>query len=215
MQAFKHKNLTTKGFTVLTVILVFAVFRHVTRLNTFVNTGGEDDSVDEGRGRRSLFFRDSHRVPAVKRCLPHVNTLPPVVPTDGGAMGDIKRITADWEHISTYVQSCDFQSNRNGSGGAQKTKGIVIPSAGHAMFAHTWVVVTILRETLGCSLPIEVVYNGEEELDVVLAERLKVCPICHQHLIYSIVRLLQPLTSFCCNRHAHQWSDTVHRHWRR
>ncbi len=174
----RQKNVTVKGLTVLSVILVLAAFRHVSRVNSFVNGDEEQNDYNEPSTRRSLFFRPAHQAAPVKRCIQHVDMLPPAVPTDGGATEDIKRITADWEHISAYVQSCEFQSKHNTSKAAP-TKGIVIPSAGHAMFAHTWVVVTILRETLGCSLPIEVVYNGKEELDVNLAERLKVCNHLH------------------------------------
>ena len=193
MQAFKRqKNLTAKSLTALSVILVLAIFRHVSRVNSFVGSDGEDSSSQEPGRRRSLFFRPAYHPPPVKRCIPNVSTVPPVVPLEGGAMGDIKRITADWQHISAYVQSCDFQSKRNTSSSTTKTRGIVIPSAGHAMFAHTWVVVTILRETLGCTLPIEVVYNGAEELDVALAERLTVCfdhcwYIAHCMLLFIVV----------------------------
>ena len=176
MHAIKRqRNASAKALTALSIILVLAVFRHISRANSFVSTDGEDSSSQELGGRRSLFFRPSRPIPPVKRCISRVSTLPLTLPTEEGAVGDIKRITADWEHISTYVQSCGFQSKHNISNAVAKTRGIVIPSAGHAMFAHTWVVVTILRETLGCSLPIEVVYNGKEELDVDLAERLKVC----------------------------------------
>ena len=170
----RQSNLTTKALTAFTTILVLAVVWHVTRLNSLVY-GDVLDAADNGRSsRRSLFFTPSRQTPIVKPCLAQVSTQPPEVQTDNGALGDIKRITADWQHISAYVQSCDFQARINNSSRLQKSRGIVIPSAGHAMFAHTWVVVTILRETLGCSLPIEIVYNGQEELDVDLAERLKV-----------------------------------------
>lgn len=178
MHAIKRqRNVSAKALTALSIILVLAVFRHISRANSFVSIDGEDSSSQELGGRRSLFFRPSRHTPPVKRCISRVSTLPPTIPTEEGAVGDIKRITADWEHISAYVQSCDFQSKHNVTNAVSKTRGIVIPSAGHAMFAHTWVVVTILRETLGCSLPIEIVYNGQEELDVDLAERLKVCTI--------------------------------------
>ncbi|KAL0031384.1 hypothetical protein WJX79_007994 [Trebouxia sp. C0005] len=174
MHAIKRqRNVSAKALTALSIILVLAVFRHISRANSFVSTDGEDSSSQELGGRRSLFFRASRHTPPVKRCIPKVSSVPPTLTTEKGAVGDIKRITADWEHISAYVNSCDFQSKQNASNAVSKTRGIVIPSAGHAMFAHTWVVVTILRETLGCSLPIEIVYNGQEELDGDLAERLK------------------------------------------
>lgn len=173
MHAIKRqRNTSAKALTALSIILVLAVFRHISRADSFVSTDDKDSSSQELGGRRSLFFRPSHHIP-VKRCISRVRTLPPTLPTEEGAVGDIKRITADWEHISAYVQSCDFQSKQNISNAVSKTRGIVIPSAGHAMFAHTWVVVTILRETLGCSLPIEIVFNGKEELDFDLAEQLK------------------------------------------
>lgn len=108
-------------------------------------------------------------------CSQHVDTNLPVLNTNHtGAVADIKRLTADYSHISDHVKSCTFQSQKLSRHQGSR-RGIVIPSAGHTMFAHSWVVVTILRETLGCSLPVEVVYNGNEELDQDLALRLEVC----------------------------------------
>lgn len=175
MQAIgKGRNSTAKVLTVLSVILVFGVVRHVSRANSFINLRDEDDSLGEPGGRRSLFFRSAQKPVLVKECLQDVSMHPPALPAGSGAMADIKRIIADWKHITQYVQSCAYESSRKSKQPKSKSRGIVIPSAGHAMFAHTWVVVTILRETLGCTLPIEVAFNGEEELDVNLAERLKV-----------------------------------------
>ena len=182
----RHGKLGAKGLTLFSTVLVLAVFRHVTRLNGALTGEAHDTVEDERGGRRSLFFRPAQQVPVVKPCLEQVSTLPPEIPEDC-ALGNIKRITADWEHISGYVKSCDFQARMKTRSNSAKSRGIVIPSAGHTMFAHTWVVVTILRDTLGCQLPIEVVYNGQEELDVTLAERLKVQTSFLQHLCSLII----------------------------
>ena len=158
------------------MILVLAVLRHVSRVTTFSDTAEADSSLTQSGGRRSLGFglRTPQKATIIKQCLQHVSLQPPAVSAGGGAMADIKRILADRAHISDYVQSCDFQSQRQTKTPGNKTRGIVIPSAGHDMFAHTWVVVTVLRETLNCTLPIEVIYNGQEELDVNLAKSLEV-----------------------------------------
>ena len=177
MQVFtRGRNSTAKGLTFLSVILVFAVLRHVSRVTTFSDTAEADSSRTQSSGRRGLGFglRPPQKATVTKQCLEHVSLQPPAVSVGGGAMADIKRILADCAHISDYVQSCDFQSQRHAKTTGNRIRGIVIPSAGHDMFAHTWVVVTVLRETLNCTLPIEVIYNGQEELDVSLAESLKV-----------------------------------------
>ena len=172
----RGRNTTAKGLTFLSVILVLAVLRHVSRVTTFSDKAEADSSLPQSGGRRSLGFglRSPQKATVTKPCLEHVSLQPPAVSAGGGAMADIKRILADRAHISDYVQSCDFQSQKHAKTPGDKTRGIVIPSAGHDMFAHTWVVVTVLRETLNCTLPIEVIYNGQEELDVSLAKSLKV-----------------------------------------
>lgn len=174
MQVFtRGRNSTAKGLTFLSVILVLAVLRHVSRVTTFSDAAKADSNRTQSSGRRGLGF-GLRPATVTKQCLEHVSLQPPAVSVGGGAMADIKRILADCAHISDYVQSCDFQSQRHAKTTGNRVRGIVIPSAGHDMFAHTWVVVTVLRETLNCTLPIEVIYNGQEELDVSLAESLKV-----------------------------------------
>lgn len=183
MQVFtRGRNSTAKALTVLSVVLVLAVSRHVSRVTSFTDTAEEDNTPSESGGRRSLFLRPTREAVVARKCLEQVSLQPPAVSAGSGAVADIKRILADCAHIADYVQSCDFQSQHKEKKPRNQTQGIVIPSAGHDMFAHTWVVVTILRDTLGCTLPIEIVYNGQKELDVSLAKRLKVCS------------LLQPLT---------------------
>ena len=175
MQALRRsKNTTAKGLTALSVVLLLGVLRHVSRVTKFVSVDSDDENMAEFGGRRSLFFRAAQTPVVLKQCLPDVSIEPPALPAGSSAMADIKRIMTDWKHITQYVQSCAFESQHSAKQPGSKTRGILIPSAGHAMFAHTWVVVTILRETLGCTLPIEVAYNGEDELDVNLSERLKV-----------------------------------------
>lgn len=164
-------NTTAKGLTLLSVILVLGVLRHISGVAS--DTAELDSGLTEFGGRRSL-FRTPQQASVTKHCLKHVSLEPPAVSAGGGAVADIKRILADHAHISDYVQSCKFQSQQHARTRGRRTRGIVIPSAGHDMFAHTWVVVTVLQDTLNCTLPIEIVYNGQEELDVSLAESLKV-----------------------------------------
>lgn len=177
MQIFtRGRNTTAKALTFLSLILVLAVLRHVSRDTTYSDTAEADNSLTQSGGSRSLRFgrRPPQKATVIRRCLESVSLQPPAVSAGRGAMADMKRILADRAHISDYVQSCHFQSQRHAKTPGNKTRGIVIPSAGHDMFAHTWVIVMVLRETLNCTLPIEIVYNGQEELDVSLAKSLKV-----------------------------------------
>ena len=48
--------------------------------------------------------------------------------------------------------------------GRFRGKGIVMSAGGRGLFAQTYVLVRHLRETLNCTLPIEVFYAGAEEL---------------------------------------------------
>ncbi|KAL3146379.1 hypothetical protein ABBQ32_003064 [Trebouxia sp. C0010 RCD-2024] len=170
----RNRNLTAKGLTFLSMALLLAVSRHVhvSGVASFTDIPDGDRTLRQSGSRRSL-VPTSRKAGNVKHCLEHVSLRPPEVSPDRGAMGDIKTILADWSHISDYVQSCEFESQQLTRNPGNRSQGIVIPSAGHAMFAHTWVVVTILRDTLGCSLPIEIVYNGQEELDATIGEHLK------------------------------------------
>lgn len=172
--------------------LLLAVLRHVhvSGSASFTDYPDGDRTVLQSDSRRSL-ISTSRKAAAVKHCLEHVSLRPPEVSVDRGAMGDIKTVLADWSHISSYVQSCDFQSQQLTTNPGKRSQGIVIPSAGHAMFAHTWVVVTILRDTLGCDLPIEIIYNGQEELDASIGEHLKVVIMMHSPGIAG-PQLLQP-----------------------
>lgn len=183
----RGSNSAAKSLTFFSVILLLAVFRHVhvSRIVSFTDSPEGDRTLVQSGSRRSLVLRTNSQADAMVHCWEHVSLQPPEVSEDRGAMGDIKKTLADWAHISSYVQSCEFQSQHSSKKLGAKSQGVVIPSAGHAMFAHTWVVVTIMRDTLGCNLPIEVIYNGQEELDVAIAERLQVITMMHSPGINS------------------------------
>lgn len=174
MTAGKHrKYLTAEIACIASILLVIGVLYHT--------SGSEQGSVAATRVGRAA-AEASHvqtgasRKLADKACMHWSDVqLPALNPKHKGAVADIKRMTADYAHVSAFIQSCEFKSNQLSSN-TKRTKGIAIPSAGHTMFAHTWVVVTILREALGCKLPIEVIYNGQDEYDEELALRMEVSP---------------------------------------
>ena len=168
----REPHLLAKVACIASVLLVVGVLWHISEQKSIAGerVSGAAGSLDSGINLPA----GSSRKLADKSCQHRVSIAPPVLdPRHSGAVADIKRMTTDYAHISDFVQSCHFRSPQL-SRSTSKTRGIVIPSAGHTMFAHTWVVVTILRETLGCTLPIEVIYNGNEELDEQLALRLQV-----------------------------------------
>ena len=173
----QEQRSTAKLACVASVLLVIGTFWHVSEMKqggvSFNRVRDIDDAVYSRSSAESVSIRGSRKL-TDKLCLPSVPLAPPVLDKKHtGAVADIKRMTADYAHISAFVQSCDFKAKQIGSK-TSKTRGIVIPSAGHTMFAHSWVVVTVLRETLGCTLPIEIIYNGQDELDQDLALRLQV-----------------------------------------
>ena len=178
MAASSHQQrLTAKLACIASVLLVIGVLWHVSEIKQGGVPLNRVSDVDDASSSRSsggsVSFRRSRKL-ADKSCLPSVALAPPVLDNKHtGAVADIKRMTADYAHISAFVQSCDFKAKQTSSK-TSKTRGIVIPSAGHTMFASSWVVVTVLRETLGCTLPIEIIYNGKDELDKELALRLQV-----------------------------------------
>ncbi|CAL5224336.1 g7008 [Coccomyxa viridis] len=45
------------------------------------------------------------------------------------------------------------------------TRGIVIPAGGVVLLNHAWATIKVLRDTLNCTLPIEIIYNGPREMD--------------------------------------------------
>lgn len=167
----RRQYVTAEVACIGSVLLVLGVLYHVSGLRQ--GDVAESRVAASASSTKGAHVGSSRKL-ADKSCQ-HWNdvSLPKLDARHKGAVADIKRMTADYAHITAYVQSCEFQS-RQLSNKTQKTRGIVIPSAGHTMFAHTWVVVTILREALGCTLPIEVIYNGKEEFDNNLALRLEV-----------------------------------------
>ncbi|HTI60219.1 hypothetical protein [Mucilaginibacter sp.] len=52
-------------------------------------------------------------------------------------------------------------------------KGIIIPGGGEKYFIGAWVLINILRETLGCTLPIELWHLGTDEIPARLVPELQ------------------------------------------
>lgn len=61
------------------------------------------------------------------------------------------------------------------------TRGIVIPAGGNVLLNHAWATITVLRESLNCSLPIEIIYNGPNEMDLWSIKKFEVLPF-HPHV---------------------------------
>lgn len=67
-----------------------------------------------------------------------------------------------------FIASLSDNPELTGSG-----KGIVIPGGGEKYFTGAWVLIHILRETLGCKLPIELWHLGPDEIPAGLAPELQ------------------------------------------
>jgi len=50
----------------------------------------------------------------------------------------------------------------------------VIPAGGNVLLNHAWAAITALRETLNCTLPIEIIYNGPSEMDAWAIQKFEV-----------------------------------------
>ena len=94
-----------------------------------------------------------------------------------GSAGALSNLRADEDTVRSYIKKCILPAT-TGHEEARTKIGIVIPAGGTALLSSTLAVTTILRNTLMSALPVEVVYNGQEEYDGPLVDQLHVGIIC-------------------------------------
>ena len=93
-----------------------------------------------------------------------------------GNAGALKDLRADEKTVKHYIQKCILPS-RNSEKTVETTGatiGIAIPAGGKWLLCNTLAMVTVLRRTLKSTLPVEVVYNGQDEYDQMLVGQLQV-----------------------------------------
>ncbi len=73
----------------------------------------------------------------------------------------------------TDVQSDAFKKRKT-SLGRLRRKGILFVAGGRDMISNMFISIRVLRDVLHFKLPIEIVFNGEEELDKKSKEFLEV-----------------------------------------
>ena len=93
-----------------------------------------------------------------------------------GTAGTLKDLRADEKTVKTYVEKCILSppTREQEVISAATRAGIVIPAGGKWLLSNTLAVATVLRHALASTLPIEVVYNGQEEYDETLVTQLEV-----------------------------------------
>ena len=94
-----------------------------------------------------------------------------------GSAGALSNLRADEDTVRSYIKKCILPAT-TGHEEARTKIGIVIPAGGTALLSSTLAVTTILRSTLMSALPVEVVYNGQEEYDGPLVNQLHVGITC-------------------------------------
>lgn len=90
-----------------------------------------------------------------------------------GNAGALSTLRADEDTVQSYIKKCILPASTVNEEARTKV-GIVIPAGGTALLSSTLAVTTILRKTLMSTLPVEVVYNGQEEYDGSLVNQLHV-----------------------------------------
>ncbi|KAK9814131.1 hypothetical protein WJX72_001060 [[Myrmecia] bisecta] len=75
---------------------------------------------------------------------------------------------ADKARLDAYYATPEFQEQRaanwDRAGRPGRTRGIVIPSGGSVLLHHAFVTIKMLREVHNCTLPIQIIYNGPNEM---------------------------------------------------
>ena len=94
-----------------------------------------------------------------------------------GNAGALSNLRADEDTVQSYIQKCVQPATMEDEEARTKV-GIVIPAGGMALLSSALAVTTILRKTLMSALPVEVVYNGQEEYDGPLVNQLHVGTGC-------------------------------------
>lgn len=95
-----------------------------------------------------------------------------------GNAGALSNLRADEDTVQSYIKNCILSAPKDDQEVTAKV-GIVIPAGGTALLSSALAVTTILRSTLMSSLPVEVVYNGQEEYDGGLVNQLHVGVSCY------------------------------------
>ena len=92
-------------------------------------------------------------------------------------LSEREELITNKQAVHAYISSV-LADRRNqaadASPGSPGTRGIVYPAGGNKQLANAWVSISILRHHHGCTLPIELVYNGEGEMPHNLKSILKV-----------------------------------------
>ena len=103
-----------------------------------------------------------------------------------GKTGAYKDLRSDEKLVRQYVAKCITQEQTENKG----TLGIAIPAGGVELLSNSLAAVTTLRNTLGSTLPIEVIYNGPEEYDKSLISQLEVTALhnCSPGIVLSLTR---------------------------
>lgn len=97
-----------------------------------------------------------------------------------GNAGALSNLRADEDTVQSYIKNCILPAPKGDDEVTAKV-GIVIPAGGTALLSSALAVTTILRNILESALPVEVVYNGQEEYDGPLANQLHVSVDCYNN----------------------------------
>lgn len=121
-------------------------------------------------------------------------------PTHARQLSERDELIANKQAVHAYISSvlADRRSRAaDASPGSRGTRGIVYPAGGKKQLANAWVSISILRHHHGCTLPIELVYNGESEMPHNLKSILKVSTMLllpHLALLAAVATSALPLT---------------------
>lgn len=110
-------------------------------------------------------------------------------PRSGHGLGEqaeaLSNLYANKKAVASYIKNCVAPATLPASAGTKLTTGIVIPAGGKALLSSAIALLTVVRETLKSHLPVEVVYNGQEEYEALLVSQLHVgiadIPDCVTH----------------------------------
>ena len=76
--------------------------------------------------------------------------------------------------VDAYIASLSSKPHSGAVSAKGKSQGIVYPSGGAKQLINTFVSISVLRHHHNCTLPIELVYNGEEEVPAEIVDMFKV-----------------------------------------
>lgn len=93
-----------------------------------------------------------------------------------GKAGALKDLHTDEKTVQQYIRKCITRPQEEGKvvPTTGSSAGVAIPSGGKWLLSNTLAAVTVLRKTLRSKLPVEVIYNGQEEYDEALCNQLEV-----------------------------------------